>query len=358
MPIEGKDVDLPAATTVRRVPEVQVKIVARNLLIPWAMAFAPDGRMFFTERVGRVRVLQNGRVRTFLRLPVVVRGEGGLMGLALHPDFAAEPYVYVMYTALRDGVAANRISRFRETDGSPGPEEVLFDGIPAAQYHDGGALAFGPDGMLYAGTGDARLPDLAQDLDSPAGKILRFTPTGGVPPDNPFPGSPIWAYGFRNVSALAWRPGTGELWAASHGPSGEFINLFFRDSVYIVRRGGNHGWPLLVGRSNDPDIVSPVIYYREEAIPPGGVLFYTGKALPQLQNHFLIASLRSEHLQNITVGANDSITAIERWWQGRYGRLRGLAQGPDGALYVSTSNRDGRGRRRNGHDVILRITPR
>ncbi|HEU4754860.1 MAG TPA: PQQ-dependent sugar dehydrogenase, partial [Armatimonadota bacterium] len=358
-PERGGTPPMPRPVIRKEVPEVRVEVIARDLQIPWALAFAPDGRLFFTERPGRIRVLRPGEPpRTYADLNQVThRGEGGLMGLALHPRFPRQPYLYVMYTTRVGRSAVNRISRFTDTGTGVSREKILIDGIPAAQFHDGGALAFGPDGMLYAGTGDARNPPSSQDLHSLNGKILRVTPDGKVPKDNPFPGSPVWACGFRNVSALAWQPGTGQLWAANHGPSGEFPGLHASDAVYKVRKGGNHGWPLVVGTTTRREIVSPVLYYPDEAVPPGGALFYTGQLFPRFRGDYFLATLKSAHLQRVTL-RDGRIAGIERWWPEKYGRLRALAQGPDGAIYFSTSNRDGRAERSYpGSDYIYRIVP-
>ncbi|MFN3650129.1 MAG: PQQ-dependent sugar dehydrogenase [Armatimonadota bacterium] len=358
-PERGGVPPMPRPTVLSRVPAVRVETVARDLEIPWDLDFAPDGRMFFTERPGRIRVLRgDGTPETYLNMEAVVhRGEGGLMGIAIHPRFGEQPYVYVMYTTRSGGKIVNRISRFRDRGGQAGEEQILLDNIPAAQFHDGGALGFGPDGLLYAGTGDAREPALSQDVESLAGKILRLTPEGRVPPDNPFPGSPVYAYGFRNVTGLAWHPGTRELWAASHGPSGEY-GLQAKDSVYVVRKGANHGWPGVVGTTQRSGVVSPVLYYPDEAVPPGGAMFYDGALFPQLRGDFFLTSLGTTHLQRVDVGSSNRIEAIERWWPGELGRLRAVVQGPDGAIYLSTSNRDGRARRRYpGSDFILRLVP-
>jgi quinoprotein glucose dehydrogenase len=358
-PAVGGVPPMPRQVVRSDVPEVRVEEVARNLEVPWAIAFAADGRMFVTERPGRIQVFRGAGARQkYLDVGgVAARGEGGLMGLALHPQFPRVPYLYLMYTASKGGQAVNRISRLRDQGETAGNEEILVDDIAAAPNHDGGALAFGPDGMLYAGTGDGARPKRAQDLASLNGKVLRMTPEGKVAPDNPFPGSFVYAYGLRNVTALAWHPETKELWAASHGPSGEFPGLYYRDTVFIIRKGGNHGWPLVVGTTDRADIVSPVLYYPEAAVPPGGAIFYTGALFPQFRNNYFLASLRAEHLQRVVTEEGWRIAAIERWWPRRYGRLRALAQGPGGELYFSTSNTDGRGQPDAGSDYIFRIVP-
>lgn len=361
-PTVGGSPPMPRQRTRRKVRGVKIQVVAQNLEIPWALQFSPDGRIFFTERPGRVRVMTEGGTPVVYKdlTQVTHHGEGGLMGMALHPQFPTVPYVYLHYT-MRIGKdqSINRVSRFRDTGQTLAEEAIIIDNIPASQFHDGGALAFGPDGMLYVGTGDARTPGAAQQIESLAGKILRVGPDGQLPLDNPIPNSPVWAYGFRNVSGITWNPVTGEMWAASHGPTGEFQNLYNRDAVYIVRKGGNHGWPLVVGTSPDPEIVSPVLYYPKSPVPPGGVMFYTGDRFKRWTNNLFLASLKSEHIQRITVGEDNRILGIERLWTKRFGRLRAIAQAPDGSIYFTTSNRDGRERRRfPGADRIYRILPR
>jgi quinoprotein glucose dehydrogenase len=362
LPTTGPAPAMPPETPYAdEVPGVRVETVASGLTIVWDICFAPDGRMFVTERPGRVRVIRPGETtpRPYADVATVLGGESGLMGLALHPRFPEQPYVYVMYTARKRGGGVNRVSRLTDRAGEGVDERVLLDDIPASRNHDGGALEFGPDGMLYVGTGDASVPHIAQDLGHPNGKILRITPDGQVPPDNPFPGSPIWAYGFRNVSGLAFQPTTGELWAASHGPSSDLPGEpKYMDSVYVVRKGGNHGWPLHLGVSDDGRFVSPVLFWPSEPIPPGGLLIYTATAFPQFTGNLFMTSLKSELMHRVTVGESNRIDAIERWWPQKYGRLRAIAQGPDGAIYVGTSNQDKRtDRNYPGSDYIYRLVP-
>lgn len=358
----------PAPTPVRRstVEEVNVEIFAQGLEVPWDIAFLPDGRILVTERPGRIRLIVNGALKTdpYWTIPARGLGEGGLMGITLHPDFPRSPYIYVMYTRQEGLRTFNRVSRLTDRGDRAEKEEVIIDQIPGAFIHDGGILRFGPDGMLYVGTGDSAVPERAQDLFSLAGKILRVTPEGNIPLDNPFPGSPIYALGFRNVQGLAWNPATGDLWCTNHGPSGELSGITARDSIFIVERGGNHGWPRVLGAADLPGVVNPILHFPGTSVPPAGCIFYTGTLFPEsFRGNFFFASLAGSHLQRVILNGPRSIARIERWWEtgvhsGVYGRLRAVVQGPDGALYITTSNRDGRGTVRAGDDKILRITPK
>ncbi|MHB0912921.1 MAG: PQQ-dependent sugar dehydrogenase [Armatimonadota bacterium] len=355
----GRKPPMPAPVARPTLEEYRVQDFVSGLTVPWDMAFLPGGRVYVTERPGRVRLIENGnlRERPYARIAnVLARGEGGLMGIAVHPDYPNPPWVYLMYTYRADGAVYNRVSRFTDTRTGLTDERPVVVRIPGASFHNGGIIRFGPDGMLYIGTGDAGQSELAQDRSSLAGKILRVTPEGAEPSDNPFPGSPVYAYGFRNIQGLAWNPENGDLWATNHGPSAN-------DSIFIVEKGGNHGWPRVLGVTDRRGVVDPVLFFPETSIAPSRALFYTGSLMPDLQGDFFFTTLIGNHLQRVVLSGPRSIRRIERWWQtgtqqGRYGRLRALAQGPDGALYVGTSNRDGRGPVRPGDDRILRITPR
>ena len=355
----GASPPMPPSIVRHEVPEVEVVEVARDLEVVWALRFAPDGRLFITERAGRIRIFNpdTRQLSNYARVTTVHGGESGLMGLALHPEFPREPWVYVMYTARKAGGGVNRISRLRQREGADVEEQVLIDDIPAAVNHDGGALEFGPDGMLYIGTGDAMTPALAQDLGQLNGKVLRIAPDGRVPADNPIAGSPIWAYGFRNVSGLAFHPATKDLWAASHGPSATSPDKpKFMDSVYRVEKGRNHGWPSHLGVSADPAIVSPVIFFNDRFVPPGGLVFYAGAA--PLANTLFMTALRAQEIDRFVIEDGRTVTRIERWWPDKFGRLRAIAVAADGSIYVGTSNRDGRVRGEyRGSDFIYRLRP-
>ncbi len=332
----------------------RVTVYARGLEVPWQLAFAPDGRAFVTERPGRIRVIRGGRLdpTPVAQLPVAHVGEGGLLGLALHPAFPRQPYVYVYYTYEADGLR-NRVERLREQGGRLVRDRVILDGIPGARIHDGGRIAFGPDGMLYIGTGDAARRELAQDRSSLAGKILRITPEGEVPQDNPFPRSPVYSLGHRNVQGLAWHPRTRQLYATEHGPSGE--RGYAHDEVNLIRPGGNYGWPeFLCGEPHRPGFLDAVACSGEETWAPSGATFVSRGPW---RERLLVANLRGAHLRAFVLDADGArVVRQERVLVG-FGRLRDVVEGPDGALYVLTSNRDGRGTPAPEDDRILRILP-
>lgn len=361
-PLVGLKPPMPKPVVVAN-PPYQVKTIAEGLDVPWDIAFVSKDRMYVTERPGRVRLIENGKLRQkpYAVVRSVDAGEGGLMGIALHPSYPNPRWVYVMYTYSAAGEPYNRVSRFSDTGTTLKDELTLIEGIPGAMYHDGGALRFGPDGMLYVGTGDAGRPESAQNKTSLNGKILRITPEGKIPSDNPFPNSLVYAYGLRNVQGLAWNPSNGNLWVTNHGPSGEF-GLEAMDSVFIVKKGDNCGWPRSLGVTEVRGVTPPILWFPGRSVPPALCTFYTGSLMPKLRGNFFFATLASEHLQRVILSETGRITGIERWFEtgvhrGKYGRLRAIVQGPDGALYITTSNRDRRGRIHPGDDKFLRISP-
>jgi glucose/arabinose dehydrogenase len=332
----------------------RVEIVARNLEIPWGMTFAPDGRLFVTERPGRVRVVQAG---TLLEQPALTladvwaQGEAGLLGITLHPDFAQNRLVYLAYTAAVPGrPPVKRVVRYREVNNSLGEPAVILDDIPAAPIHDGGRIRFGPDRLLYITTGDAAVPDLSQDLASLNGKILRIQDDGRTPQDNPF-SSPVFAYGLRNPQGLDWHPQTGDLWATDHGAVGN-------DELNLIQAGRNYGWPVIEGQQTRPGMETPVLLFTP-AIAPSGASFYTGAAMPNFRHNLFFTALRGQHIHRVRFDlANPrQVAASERMLENRFGRIRDVVTGPDGALYFCTSNRDGRGSPVDDDDRIVRIVP-
>jgi quinoprotein glucose dehydrogenase len=334
--------------------------------VPWSLLFLPDGRALVSERPGRIRLIRDGRLQEapYATVEVFHEGEGGLMGLALDPRFPKRPYVYAMHTYRDGGGVFNRVIRLEDRGGEGVPVGVVIDRIVGGKLHNGGRISFGPDRLLYITAGERFESGLAQDLQALGGKILRVSAEGGIPEDNPFPHSPVYSYGHRNPQGLAWHPETGDLFQSEHGPSGEFL-LFANDEINVIVKGGNYGWPEVVGAPGERPYVDPLILWKETT-PPAGICFYTGRLLPHLAGNLFVATLRSRALIRITLKPKANtyrVTGIERWFAtdrntGKYGRLRDVAVGPDGALYFTTSNRDGRGTPLPGDDHIYRIAPR
>ncbi len=336
---------------------VEITSFVTGLEAPWSLVFLPDGRAVVSERPGRLRLIVAGQLRAapLATFDVVARGEGGLMGLAVHPQFPREPFLYAMLTARTAGGGINRVVRLRLAGDAASIDRVVVDAIPAGVNHNGGRIAFGPDGMLYVGTGEIFQRAFAQDHGNLGGKILRVAADGTVPPDNPTPGSPVYSLGHRNVQGLAWHPETRELFSSEHGPSGEG-GLSAHDEVNVGRAGGNFGWPIVAGAPNRPGLIDPLAAWPDTTTPPGGIAFWRGD--------LMVATLRSQALLRISIardGTTWRTTRIERWFVaqrgavGAFGRLRDAVVGPDGALYVLTTNRDGRGSPRPGDDRILRL---
>ena len=339
----------------------KVETVIPNLEVVWSIVWAPDGRMIFTERPGRVRVFENGKLRPqplFTVPDVQPGGESGLMSVALHPQFASNHFVYLSY-AYNSGGTLVRVVRYREAPTGFTDRKVIIENIPAAQFHAGCRLRFGPDGKLYITTGDATDRELAQKLDSIAGKILRLNDDGTVPSDNPFVGKPnarpeIWAYGSRNAQGIDFQPGTNLLFETEHGPSG-FDGPGGGDEVNIIERGKNYGWPVIHHRATQAGMESPLLEYTPACAPASG-MFYRGSELPQFTGNFFFGCLRGERIIRVKLNGR-TVVSQENLLEGKYGRIRDVAEGPDGLIYFSTSNRDGRGRPASDDDRIMRIAP-
>lgn len=339
----------------------KVETVIPNLEVVWSIVWAPDGRMLFTERPGRVRVYENGKLRAeplFVVPDVEPRGESGLMSIALHPQFAANHFLYLSYAYNANGQSV-RVVRYRETPAGLVDRQVIIENIPAAQFHAGCRLRFGPDGKLYITTGDATDGPLAQRLDSLAGKILRLNDDGTVPKDNPFVGQQnarpeIWAYGSRNSQGIDFQPGTNLLWETEHGPSG-FDGPGGGDEVNIIERGKNYGWPVIHHRATQAGMESPILEYTP-ACAPGSGMFYRGSQFPQFKGNFFFGCLRGERIIRVVTNGRQ-VSSQENLLENKYGRIRDIAEGPDGYIYFSTSNRDGRGSPAKDDDRILRLVP-
>ena len=340
-------------TVTKDTGSITAETVAQGLEVPWALDFAPDGRILVTERAGRIRVIRDGSLQPdpWAVVEVASVSESGLMGLALYPDFGANGHLFVCYTYLDDqGRLGNRVARLTDADGVGVQHRVILEGIPAARNHNGCRLGFGPDGKLYVTMGDAQAPDQAQVLGSLSGKVLRLDPDGSIPEDNPFPGSYVYTYGHRNPQGLDWHPQTGELFITEHGPA-------TNDEINILEPGGNYGWPNVLGAAGDPNFLDPILSFTP-TLALAGAAFYTGDKLPQSwQGNYLFANLRSAHLHRVLLEPPDfrTVRSHQRLFQGEFGRLRAVALSPDGHLYFSTSNRDGRGQPRAGDDKLMRL---
>jgi glucose/arabinose dehydrogenase len=340
-------------------PAFRVETVASGLEVPWSLAFTPDGRILVTERPGRVRVVEGGRLREapLATLPdVEPTGESGLMAITLHPRFAENHWLYLAY-AYRGDAQCVRVVRFREAPEGLVDRKTIVEGIPAAHLHAGTALGFGPDGKLYVTTGDGTRRELAQRLDSLAGKTLRLDESGGIPADNPFVGRAdarpeIWSYGHRNSQGIDWQPGSGLLFETEHGPSG-FDGPGGGDEVNVVDRGNNYGWPTIHHRQSQAGMESPLLEYTP-ALAPSGATFYRGSSFPEYRGNFFFACLRGERIVRVVLDGR-RVVREEKLLEGEYGRLRAIREGPDGAIYFTTSNRDGRGRPSKDDDRILRL---
>lgn len=339
----------------------RVETVVSGLQVPWSIVWSPDGRMFFTERPGRVRVFANGRLQPeplFVVPDVEQSGESGLMSLALHPEFASNHFLYLAYSYKGDGDLV-RVVRYREGTGGLTEPKVIIENIPAAQFHAGCRIGFGPDGQLYVTTGDATERSLAQRLDSLAGKTLRLNDDGSVPQDNPFVGQAnskpeIWSLGHRNAQGMDWQPGSGLMFQTEHGPSG-FDGPGGGDEVNFVERGKNYGWPLIHHRETRAGLESPLLEYTPAVAPASGT-FYDGSVFPQFRGNFFFGCLRGEGIIRVVLDGR-RVVSQENLLQGKYGRIREVVEGPDGAIYFSTSNRDGRGKPAQDDDRIIRLVP-
>jgi aldose sugar dehydrogenase len=341
----------------------KVETVIGGLEVPWSIVWAPDGRMIFTERPGRVRVFENGSLRQKPLLTisdVEPTGESGLMSVALHPDFANNRFIYLSYAYGGDGVRV-RVVRYRETPEGLIDRQVIIENIPAAQYHAGCRIRFGPDGKLYVTTGDATKRDLAQKLDSLAGKTLRLNDDGTVPEDNPFVGKAketgarpeIWSYGHRNAQGMDWQPGSGLMFQTEHGPS-RFDGPEGGDEVNIVEKAKNYGWPLVHHNENREGLEAPLLEYTPACAPASGT-FYRGDLFARFKGNYFFGCLRSEGMVRVVLDGRRVVS--QEILISKYGRIREVAEGPDGFLYFSTSNRDGRGTPTNDDDRIIRLVP-
>lgn len=321
-------------------PNQRIEIVATNLEIPWEIVFLPNKDILVTERVGRLTLISGGKTRTIAKInDVKVFGEGGLMGMTLHPNFKSNKYIYFYYTyAGQNSDTKNKVVRYKFENNSLSDRKILIDNIPGAVFHNGGRIKFGPDNFLYVTTGDSLEPSLAQNTNSLAGKILRVTDEGRAVFDNPFKNL-IYSYGHRNPQGLAW-DNEGRLWATEHGNS-------TKDEINIIVKGKNYGWPTITGDEARSGMESPLAQSGSETWAPAGAEFMNG--------YLFFGGLRGQALFDLKLSRGNAI--ITKHFLEEFGRIRAVTLGPDGFIYISTSNRDGRGSARENDDKIIKIDP-
>ncbi len=335
-----------------------IKLVAENLYVPWSLVFTGNERMLVTERNGKLRILQNFKL---IDKPLKVfedvssKGEEGLMGLTLDPDYQNNKFIYLSYAYDNGDKLSVKVLRYKDEGDKLSDEKLIIDNLPAERYHAGCRLKFGPDKKLYITTGDAGERQLAQDINTLYGKILRVNSDGTIPNDNPFPGNPVWCYGNRNSQGIDWYLGTDIMYETEHGPSG-FDGPGGGDEVNIIVKGGNYGWPIVSHVESKEGMISPLLEFTP-AIAPASGMFYRSDAIPQFKNNFFFGCLRGSGIMRVIIDEKNptKIISSEMLPDVDYGRIRDVVEGPDGAIYFSTSNKDGRGNIREGDDKIYKI---
>ncbi len=340
--------------------QLDTTIIAKGLEVPWEILWSPDNHIWVTERNGNVIRINpdNRQKQVLLEMEVAQQGESGLLGMALHPDFPFTPWVYLVYTYFESTSIKERLSKFIYQQDQLVNEQILINNIPGNTYHDGSRLIFGSDGKLYMTTGDAGNMSSAQDLSSLSGKILRINDDGTVPADNPTTGSYIWASGSRNAQGLDFSP-SGILYSSEHGPDTD-------DEINIIEIGRNYGWPNVRGLCNTPDelvfceeynVREPILTYTP-TLALAGIAYYGHNLIPEWNNSLIVTSLKAGKLLVLHLDETGmSITGSTTVYDNTLGRLRDVCISNNGRVFVSTSNRDGRGTPKPGDDKIIEIKP-
>lgn len=339
-----------AATPDPEQPDITV--IAEDLYIPWELTFLPDSsgnfpetsqQFLVTERDGRIIKISSTERKTYQVSDVRATGEGGLLGLAIHPDFHENHFIYVYFTTANGNRTENKVERYTLEDALTN-REVIIDGIPGSSNHNGGRIAFGPDGFLYITTGDAQDENLAQDTNSLAGKILRIEEDGSIPVDNPFDNA-VYSYGHRNIQGLTW-DSEGRLWATEHGRSG--IRSGF-DELNLIQKGVNYGWPIIQGDETKAGMKKSIIHSgAADTWAPSGITYFN--------NSLFFTGLRGQALYQAKLDENgETVNELIKHFDGTYGRIRTVNLGPDGYLYILTNNTDGRGTPQENDDKLIRV---
>ena len=354
--LTGQEAPTTPKTTDQTIPSSNssepISVIVENLDTPWALAFLPNGNLLITERSGRLSILSEGQISQIANIENATEyGEGGLMGVAVHPNFDSNNFIYLYYTfSSNDQRTLNRVVRYRLSNNSLSNEQIIVDDIPGAIYHNGGRIIFGPDNNLYITTGDSNNPSLSQNTNSLAGKILRVNDQGQPVSGNPFSsaqgkpsGDPrILSYGHRNPQGIAFSQ-SNMLFSTEHGRSGALSGL---DELNIIESGRNYGWPEIEGNEQRAGMVTPIINSgADDTWAPGGAAHFNGS--------IFFTGLRGSALYEYEI----STGTLSEHFKDEYGRLRDVVLGPDNHLYLTTSNRDGRGSPKDSDDKIIRIDP-
>lgn len=321
-----------------------VEVLATKLEIPWSLVFLPNEDILFTQRSGTLSLITNGDVIEIAQIAdVKAIGEGGLMGIELHPKFKNNNYIYMMYTYNSTGNdTLNRVVRYEYKDKQISNPEIIVDEIPGARFHNGGRIKFGPDGYLYITTGDSQNPSLSQNINSLAGKILRVTENGSPAPGNPF-NTRIYSFGHRNPQGITWDK-SGNLYSTEHGRS----NPTGYDEINLIEAGKNYGWPEIEGNETRNDMITPIANSGLSTWAPGSAVYLNGS--------IFFGGLKPKTLFELKLENNSPI--LVEYFTNKFGRIRDVIVGPDNMLYITTSNRDGRGEPVQEDDRIIRIDPK
>lgn len=341
---QNTQVETLAPTEQKQNAQKDVETIAENLKIPWELVFLPNDELLVTERPGNL--IKIGKDRKTIKIDGVQhRGEGGLLGLTLHPKFSENQFVYIYFTTKDGEGTINRVERYKLDGDKITDKTIILDKISGAIYHDGGRMKFGPDGKLYITTGDANNEKNGQNKDTLAAKILRVNDDGSIPSDNPF-GSAVWSYGHRNPQGLAFDD-KGRLWATEHGPTAGFGKSGV-DELNLIEKDKNYGWPTITGDEKRDGMETAALNSgKDETWAPSGTTFFNGK--------IYFAGLFGETLYEADISKNP--INLKRYFAKEFGRLRNVVVGPDNNFYILTNNTDGRGEPKTGDDKIIRVNP-